>query len=670
MATLTAVDLTNASKYATHQHRLAFVSRWRSRLPHILIDYELRPATNDDFYVPSGLAQKALAVKLTFSKRGCDSMSCYPFTETNTINAYTPFGYTQTSDTTVAYAQPACYNLDRAAATREGAENEVQSAEFRYTDNNKCIMMDTISKMYFNSPYLRTEEHLLRGVDDVPGFNVTPNPDPLFPEKYIGTFNNAYCRRFGRELSNGGCSMSWWETLLGFVLGDSIYVTFKVLFSSVLLDLFLFSYTRPSRDLPVKPTADHVRVLQEWRAIRDTKIDVDFETRMLNYQTFADLGMDDKTALVYTAEIGFSRRLVTRTLNFRKATRTAADYDNKTRNSNDATANNDNNYLNADDIDQELIDIINDFMKDSILVSLWVSAGFDNVLTALKFMLKKINSFLIPQLKRALITGSKKITVKLLGETYKAAVVHTINRVAFKAVTAVAKAMTRIAIKAASVVGIVLILLSLGDLVLMFWDPLGYANMFPKEFPDDMSNSFLSAFFESMGETLDIVEFLPEFFDEFVEEDDNAAFDSLLHILDYVSVLEVNSNGQMLNFEQSEEINDFDESTLVGNALASSALYTRFEFEAFTERHNAAVFHNRQNNVHNIANGVAVVLFVFAAFLVYVSNEPDYRFGLLFAAFIFMALYLLIADSLTYFLKMRKHVEREQTIWFKNLYNF
>src|SRR5680860_280964 len=143
MSVLTAVDLTNASRYATHMHRLEFIHRWRARFPHILIDYTIRPAFSDtDYYVPPRLADRAIAIKLMFSKRGCESMSCYPFHETGVIDRNTPFMYTQTSETRVGYAQPACYHLDRAAAMRQGAENEVQSAEFRYVDGiNRCILV-------------------------------------------------------------------------------------------------------------------------------------------------------------------------------------------------------------------------------------------------------------------------------------------------------------------------------------------------------------------------------------------------------------------------------------------------------------------------------------------------------------------------------------------------
>ncbi|ABI35698.1 p74 [Ectropis obliqua nucleopolyhedrovirus] len=651
MATLTTTDLTNASRYATHQHRLKFINRWRNKFPHILIDYEIRPATNDDFYVPPTLANRAIAVKLTFSRRGCESMTCYPFNETAPIDYNTPFGYTQTSETSVAYAQPACYNLDRAAATREGGENEIQAPELRYTSGNKCILVDTLSKMYLNSPYLRTDEHLIQGVDDVPGFNVKPtDSDSLFPEMFSGEFNQAYCRRFGRTLNDGGCSMQWWESLIGFVLGDTIYITFKLLANNIFSELRNFDYTRPSPELPVKPVVDAQQVLNDWRSVRDTRVDLQFENSFDTYETLNDLRINAFTKLVYTADQGFATLPFAREqLRFRTHTLT------------DAAAAQNSFDVTEDDLEF----IISQFLEDHALIfGIWVSFGFDNVVDAMKFMLKKINTTLIPAMKQMLLTTSKRITVKMLGETYKAAIVHQFNRVAIKTISAVAKALTKITIKAASVVGILLIILTLTDLVLALWDPFGYGNMFPRQFPDDLSNSFLTAFFESMGETRDMLEFIPEYFDELVETDDVEIFDSLLYILDYISELEINSNGQMLNFDQSAVIDDFDEVTLVGSALSSSALYTKLDFMQYTQRFNATLYQNDDATIDTILAG----LFSISAILILVNNSQDYRHLILFFIFVLLALYLLIRTSFRFYVNLRAFVSTARPKWYQNLY--
>ncbi|ABM05422.1 P74 [Maruca vitrata nucleopolyhedrovirus] len=638
MAVLTAVDLTNASKYATHMHRLEFISRWRTRFPNILIDYTLRPASSDDdYYVPPKLADRALAVKLTFSKRGCESMSCYPFHETGVVSNTTPFMYTQTSDTRIGYAQPACYHLDRAAAMREGAENQVQSAEFRYTLNNKCILVDSLSKMYLNSPYLRTEEHTIMGVDDVPAFNVEPDPDPLFPERFKGEFNQAYCRRFGRELINGGCSFRWWESLIGFVLGDTILTTFKMMANSIFSELRDFDYRAPSSILPPRPNVNSNAILEQWRNVRDNAVDLEFETLFNKNPTLNDLGMivdGSPVQITYTAETGFTKTPIT--YNYRGHERARVEH---------------LETLDRSISDQDLESIITAFLEDhAFIFGIATDIGFDKLFTGFKSMLKKINTTLIPSMKRMLISATRRVTVRMLGETYKAAVVHTINKIAIKTLTTAAKALTRMAIQASSIVGIVLVLLTLADLVLALWDPFGYNNMFSRDFPEDMSRSFLTAYFESLdGSTSrEIIEFIPDFFSEMVETDDDSAFESLFHLLDYVASLEVNSDGQMLNLEEGDEIEDFDESTLVGQALAASSLYTRMEFMQYTFRQNTLLSMNKENNNFNQTIVGLFAINTVVAFTAFVIHT-ELIFFILFVVFLMITFYYIIKESYEYY---------------------
>ncbi|AOL56737.1 P74/PIF0 [Chrysodeixis includens nucleopolyhedrovirus] len=658
MSTLTAIDIDNAFKYSTHMHRLNYIHKWRSKFPNIFINYEIRAATNDDFYVPLALADRAIAVKLEFSKEGCESISCYPYNEYGPIDFKTPTGYTQTSDVAIQYAQPACYHLDRAAATREGAENEVQAPELRYTDGGKCILVDTLTKMYMNSPYLRTDEHLIQGVDDVPGFNVVPDPDPLFPERFKGEFNEAYCRRFGRSLVNGGCSLQWWESLIGFVLGDTIYITFKMLVNNVFSELRDFNYSRPSPELPPKPIVDSERLLNEWRNRIDSRSNLLDEIKFAEFKTHSDLTISRTRKLVYIAEKGFHHETVPfRELEFRKA----------------STAN-----LRTNNADEEsLDDIITQFLEDnSLLLGLATSYGFDVIFDKLKAMLKRINTTLIPAMKRLLLDTSKRVTVKMLGETYKAFVAHTFNRIAIKTLSTVAKAMTRITIKAASVVGILLIIFTISDLILAFWDPFGYSNMFPRDFPDDLSRSFLAAYFESISDgNLDMIEWLPEYFEDLIEEDDVAMIENLKSTFEYVTSLEVNSDGQLLEFDRGEIIEDFDEVSLIGNALASSALYTRLEFLQYTARHNKILYGTDDGIVLNNGgnNVILPALFIFGAVIITFIHSADRIQNnimiSLFIVFLLIACYLIIQNSLLYYLNLRNFTSKTQGKWYDNLYN-
>jgi Baculoviridae P74 N-terminal/Baculoviridae p74 conserved region len=650
-ADLTQVDIMNSLYYAHYLRMLRKIPRWRSTQPHIFTDYEVRPANFDDFYVPPLLRDKAVIVKWTFSERGCTSMSCYPFHETGPIDRYTRTDNTQTSETAIMYAQPACFHLDRAAALREGAENEIQAPELRFAAG-KCILVDTMSKVYMNTPYIRTDEHRIQGIDDVPAFNVAPSTNPIFPERFDGTFNSAYCRRFGRSLIAGGCSLRPFESLLGFVMGDMIYITMKLFFTNVFSELDSFDYKRPSPELPVPIIVDSDAVLERWRNVRDATADIDFEQKFVNWKTYEDLGIDNDTKLIYRAEHGYTRVPHVRRLQFRVPKPLPDDHPLRYIDTNARTTT-----------DEQLNFIIATWLEDNaLLLGLLTDMGFDKTFEAIKKMLKHINKKVIPAMKQALLYTTRRITVRILGETYKSAVTQAFSRIAIRTISTLAKAMTRIAIKAASVIGIILIIMTLTDLILSFWDPFNYNNMFPRQFPDDMSVSFLTAYFDSINNgSRDLIEFVPDFFDELLGEDftdPNTLSDSM----DYIATLDVNSNGQMLYFDDDEQVTDFDEVTLVGNALSTSALYTYLDFMQYTERHNDILLKAPRTTL------VVPVLCVACAILLWLMPQES-NVVALFIIFLLIALYLIVQESLFYYMGLREHTYRLQTRWYDNLYN-
>lgn len=642
--TLTSLDILNATLYADEMQRLKYIYRFRQRFPNIFINYEIRPASNEDYYVPPKLAQRAIKVNLQFSKKGCDSINCYPFTEVGPIDPDTPFGVTQTSETPVFYAQPACYHMDREAAKKSDNENDIQSMEVAYA-NNKCILVNTIAKVYLNCPYTRTEDHLISGVDDVPGFNVHRD-DPLFPESYRGTFNAAYCRRFGRDLINDGCSVQWWESLIGFILGDTIYITFKLLVNNIFSELRDFDYRRPSPILPIPPTVTPQAVLEAWRNARDSKADIVRESTFESFETIQDLGFNINTKLVFESEVGYREVSLTN-----KITRIYRQYD--------ATKLNQSNNRITNDMSVE--DFISQFLEDhSLIGSILTDLGLSYLNNSIKKLFKEINKTLIPAIKRLFTTTSRRVTTRVLAETYKASMVKAVRTIAFKTVSAIAKIITRTAILASTVVGWIIILLTIGDLVLAIWDPFGYSNMFPRGFPNDLSHSYLIAFFESLGESRESFEYLPEYLIEFVETDDELSFESFLDILDYVESLEVNSNGQMLQLFDSPEVDDIDEPTLMATVLASGGLYTLEDFNNYTEKFNETLISKEPDNDNVI--GFLLILLAIGSLKYY----PD-KYIIVFIFFV-LALLMYMNQSILFFLRINKYANSVQNNWWEQVF--
>nr|QBH67319.1 occlusion derived virus envelope protein P74 [Phthorimaea operculella granulovirus] len=570
MATPTQLDITNAVIYVSHRDTLSFITRWRKKFPHILINYSVKWATYE-YYVPPSMRNKnGIAVNLEFSSEGCESMSCFPYTETGVIDyLHSPIGgYTQTSNTPVQYNQPACFHLDPAMAARDG---NIQSVELRY-QNKKCIMVDSFTKAWMNAPYIRTSRHIVKGVDDVPGFDVSYDPNPMFPERIVGKFNDAYCRRFGRSERDNGCSQPWYEIFISFVLGESIFTTFKLSAQHVFAELRDFDYARPSAVLPPPPSPEGLDMLEAWYNLSDTTVDIDRELKMVYNNEF---GIASDERLVYVANKGYtilkldeeSRRLNENLLLelFQRRQKAAA------------------RNLESE---KSLEDIIVEFLEDhSFLMSILTDMGFNVLESTLNSMLTQLNKVLIPALTRMLSMQTRRVTAVLLGETYKASVVHAMNRAFVSTVSTVAKASVRAISAAASIANLALTFLTIADLVLMIWDPFGYNNMFPRGYLDDLSSAFLSAYYESIdAPTRDPIEFTPAHFANLIIDDDEEYFtESMLHMADYLTSLTVNSNGQILDWDDGETVSEIDESSLVGASLAANDTWTYFKW--FCKRH-------------------------------------------------------------------------------------
>ncbi|AKN80793.1 P74 [Diatraea saccharalis granulovirus] len=657
MATLTPLDILNAVSYLTNRDTLSYIMRWREKFPHILIDYTIRWASNDDYYVPPSMVGKtAIVVNIHFSKEGCESMSCYPYTETGVIDYVdTPIGgFTQTSNTTVQYNQPACFNLDPSLASRNG---EIQSVELRYTSNRQCIMVDTFTKLWMNTPYIRTSKHVVRGVDDVPGFDVTYDDDPAFPERIRGRFNQAYCARFGRNETNNSCTRPWYETFVSFIIGDSVLSTFKMATGQVASDLHNFNYVHPSGLLPHPPPPGGITLLEEWYRVRDSTVDVEMENDFL--KNIFPFGSNEE--VVYTANKGFSigrsreyekGRCMMKDLMMRRNIELNKFNLKKNYNNNNSSSSSSNN----NDDQRDLEAIISDFLDDhQFIMGILTDLGFSVLENALKNLFQQINKVLIPALKRMLLIQSKRMTVALLGQTYRAAMIHTLNRAMIKTVSVVARVTMKAIASAASVVGMVLMFLELADFILMLWDPFGYNNMFPRGFLDDLSQAFLMSYYESVdAPNRDLIEFSPLNFSHFVvdEDEEEHLTEIMLHLVEYLAALDVNSNGQMINLLDGEEIDDFDENDLLGVTLATND--TWLFFKNYCARHDA-LLPTAGNN--KLFIGIGLITCV-GGLLYYLKNYENMLFRaklhveLLLLVLVVLCCLLIIYPSYTYYTRI------------------
>lgn len=657
---ITGVDIMNAALYASNRLNFVFLKDWRVQFPHILVDYTIRWATTRDYYVPPALRLvNAVVVEIDFSQEGCEAMSCYPFTETGVIDfKETPIGgFTQTSNTSVQYNQPACFHLNVSKAARD---EQIQSVELRYA-RNRCIMVDSFTKMYFNSPYLRTEEHVVAGVDDVPGFDVHYDDNVNFPERVRGRFNQAYCRRFGRQEDNNSCTRHWYETFVSFILGESIYTSFKLINQNVFAELRDFDYEHPSPALPPKPEPGGEPLLDSWRNVRDRTYDESVELGFLENK----FGFPLDQMLLYRANRGFmytglgnkvDRDLIDGILYKRLQLMRRT-----TSGSSGTTFTIKRDAAGNISPEQELEDIMTNFLEDhDLIMSILTDLGFDVLEHVVTTLLKNLNKILIPALKKMLMDGSRVFTAALLGNTYRAMAVHALNRTLINSVTAVAKAMVRGVSAALSIANVLLTFLTIADFVLMIWDPFGYNNMFPRGYLDDLSDAFLYGYYESIGESSrDFIAFRPIHFSHLLDssiEDD--VMDLGLYSAEYFANLDVNSNGQLVDLTGGGLIDDFDAEEMVGACLSTTDTFVYFRW--YCARHDKLLRTEPVMKL-NVLFGCFGLVFAGGAIVYYAVNynslRPEQRviISIVFLILVLMCMILIILPSLRYYTALARH---------------
>lgn len=199
------LDEINAKKFAVNCYLEYQYKHFLKTIPHIFkhVNMDIRPATNEDYYIPPSLTSECKVVKLTFNEIGCQKIACFPYMknldkcqpmdEARYLNLGTQF--------TLA-CQPGCTQLNWHL-------QHPTDTEFR---NNKCMMVNMKKKMFGLFPEtfhnVSTVQPLNVGFDLVNG-NLQLNRD--------------YCKYYGLDFKDGKCENYKHQAAGEFFLGTSVY---------------------------------------------------------------------------------------------------------------------------------------------------------------------------------------------------------------------------------------------------------------------------------------------------------------------------------------------------------------------------------------------------------------------------------------------------------------
>lgn len=194
----------HALRYAVETTKVFLMDRYQKRFPH-LFQYailETRPATPQDYYIPSTLASKAIVVVRTyFEETACQRLSCFPFkdnwemcTEQDSPQ-WVPIG-----QQFEMACQPACQDHNMNTEWVRG----------------RCILANPMKKVLATIPeklFERASRHVYHG-----GLDVVEGTLKI---------NARYCEAYGLEFADEDCYAPGGQAFLEWLLGKTTIRSIK-----------------------------------------------------------------------------------------------------------------------------------------------------------------------------------------------------------------------------------------------------------------------------------------------------------------------------------------------------------------------------------------------------------------------------------------------------------
>ncbi|AJD20105.1 P74 [Tipula oleracea nudivirus] len=232
-----------------------------------------------------------------------------------------------------------------------------------------------------------------------------------------------------------------------------------------------------------------------------------------------------------------------------------------------------------------VIKLLESLFTDPLFISsIAVDVVFDKILDYIKNRATMMVKHAIPKLSRLALNLTRPIGVKIFNSSFKLSVGRMITQTTIKLASGIAKVLAKTAALACSVIGIVLIIISIMDLVFTLWDPLGFNNKYPPEYLQLVTLQAELAFrtqleTSSLEYNFDILSNIILTKDEIIE----LSLNSFDWHNEYSESLTVNSEGSRIDHGElvvfSAPSNDFENELHIETAKFSN--YTPQDFQNF-----------------------------------------------------------------------------------------
>jgi hypothetical protein len=619
----TQTDIINASRFAEERTRLFLLEALNRKFPHIAshLEYKIRAADHEtDYFFPRSLNNRAIISEVIINKKLCEKLSCsFAHPRGSCTSENEAFNYRVGDSANFQTAcQPSCFNLLPVATYNEDGEENPHMTRVVYNENG-CVFVPT-SFIWSELPLFRSSEIYETRVNDLPlGFNEKTLANSSSGIGY--EYNETYCRSFFDEWDPQRriCYTRWYQMLLNVVIGENIV---KMARAGITALQNNGNSIPPPINLPPMPPLDPKHLLSNW--IKD--IDPNFVVPDPNGNN------DDIINSVSTSTKQKLRPLTNHTISH---VNQPFDLD----------------IINATlDVILALLEAL--FTDPYFIASIGVDILLDQLLSGIRKASLAIIKRMGPLVNNFLRTLFTPMPSRVLTMALRSTMTRMVIQVAIKVSAQFFIALARIVALAASVVGIILIIIAIFDIIFIFWDPLGFSNKFPPEFLDQMmwsSDLGMRQQFQMSVPRLsfDLLALVLLSEDEILELN----LHSFVWFFEYFNALEVNSEGTRINrgpniiFNQ-DRTEEFDQATM------RLTIPTQKEFRQFEIKHTYRWRLSRYANFLGWAFTAAGLLFI--AFNLFVV-----AFMLLIIAIIFFALAMtnlhndVLVDNLPETLKVR-----------------
>lgn len=608
-------DVDNGIAYSNNRYRLRIINKLYQKWPHLIshMEYSIEQADLDiDYYYPSTFKSKAIKVTTNIPELLCRKLSCNSAMAEKSCTKDTPASYYIIGDQPnfELQCQPSCYNLlQDPVIDKDTGEEQVHMVRLNYNPKFGCVITPT-SNIWHERPFYRSDTVYEHRLNDLPtGFNMAPR-DPYSYSGITYEYNKSYCDSYYDQwdANKRTCIKKWWEVVLYAVVGESIIKMVKAGIQSINNG---YKSDYPPVHFPDIPDVEHIWSVKGWREDINTSFilpPIDYELPENELVVFRETKKtrDMKIPLLFHEKsLNFIKTIKNkqRQINSKLRRKLETYYDvklNAFEHDEIQRVKNCNKkypsifFVNKETGEEEtasniITSIMNSLLSSVFSPAFWIDMGLgvttDVILDQLKIIFRKLANDIIPKLTEKLLQYTSKVLSKVFAKSVYATIANTASKIVIKTVSKVMIKLTKLMAEVASVVGIILAIISIMDILLTIWDPLGFNNKFDQEIINSVTRSSDIAMRQDLEVAVpmmnfDILSNICLSTEEILDE----SLNSFIYVYEYLNALTVNSEGSRI--DKGVEIDlDLNDET-VNDVIADTKLITPKEIYDYEYDHN------------------------------------------------------------------------------------